>query len=360
MALFQRFGTGDSVQRTGGKTPIVSDPLATPDWFPMRIDSLRDVMLFVPMSRDAFRQAAFLDMRDVVPPGGATTLRAPMPKLLTRHPLCPIQFILHGGYGGSTLLARYLEELPHCLVLKEPDVLGQLSSFKNQPLAPGKPDRWGDQFKVVFAMLARAYPFDTAVVVKASCMCNWMANSLLDHDEKTKIVFMVSPLRLFLLQILKVEHRRRWLREHMKFLVRPMYQVPFLMDLEAENLTDGQRAATMWLLNSFLCRSLLERPDSHRVRVLNGESLISQPKEPVIAAADFLGLLDDDTNRAAVDGLRPLSYHAKDSRLPYGAAARANELADAEARCGSEVEAAMSWASAVSAGWLRQSPFPME
>jgi hypothetical protein len=283
-----------------------------------------------------------------------------MPKLVTQRPRCPIQFILHGGYCGSTLLARYLEELPHCLVLKEPDVLGQLSSFKNLPPAPGQADRWDDQFRVVFALLARAYPSDTAVVVKASSMCNWMANSLLDHDEKTKIVFMFSPLRLFLLQILKVEHRRAWLRERMEFLVRPMSQVPFLMNLETGNLTDGQRAAAMWLLNAFLCRSLLERPDSHRVRVLNGENLISQPKETVCAAADFLGLLDDDANRAAVDGLRPSSYHAKNSRLPYDAAVRATELADAEARCGNEVKAAMSWASAVSAGWLRQSPFPME
>ena len=360
MVLFQRFGTGAGVQSTGGKTQIVSDPLATPDWFPMRIDPLRDVMLFVPMSREAFRRATFLDVREIFPPGDTVTLRTPMPKLLTRHPLCPIQFILHGGYGGSTLLARYLEELPHCLVLKEPDVLGQLSSFKNQPLAPGEPDRWDDQFKVVFAMLARAYPSDTAVVVKASTMCNWMANSLLDHNENTKIVFMFSPLRLFLLQILKVEDRRHRLRERMEFLVRPMSQVPFLMDLEAGNLTDGQRAATMWLLNTFLCSSLLERPDSHRVRVLNGENLILQPKQTVLAAADFLGLLDDDANRVAVDGLRPSSYHAKDSRLPYDAAVRATELADAEARCGSEVEAAMSWASAVSAGWLRQCPFPME
>jgi hypothetical protein len=223
MVLSQRFGTGAGVQGSGGKTQIMSDPLATPDWFPMRIDPLRDVMLFVRMSRDAFRRAAFLDVREIFPPGDAVTLRAPMPKLLTRHPLCPIQFILHGGYGGSTLLARYLEELPHCLVLKEPDVLGQLSSFKNQPLAPGKPDRWDDQFKVVFAMLARAYPSDTAVVVKASTMCNWMANSLLDHDEKAKIIFMFSPLRLFLLQILKAEHRRHWLRKHAYAILGPTY-----------------------------------------------------------------------------------------------------------------------------------------
>ena len=60
MAVFQRLGTGAGVQRTGGKTQIVSDPLVTPDWFPMRIDPLRDIMLFVPMSRDAFRRATFL------------------------------------------------------------------------------------------------------------------------------------------------------------------------------------------------------------------------------------------------------------------------------------------------------------
>ena len=98
------------------------DPLATPDFFPMQIDVKRNTILFALMSRGTFRQSSFLDRRIVR--AGATTLMAEIPKLATRQPVQPMQFILHVAFCGSTLLARYLETLPHCLVLKEPGVLG--------------------------------------------------------------------------------------------------------------------------------------------------------------------------------------------------------------------------------------------
>jgi hypothetical protein len=55
-----------------------------------------------------------------------------------------------------------------------------------------------------------------------------------------------------------------------------------------------------------------------------------------------------------------LSHHAKDQQLAYDANTRAAELADAEARYGSEVEDAMLWANTVSSDWLAISPFALE
>jgi hypothetical protein len=332
------------------------DPLATPDFFPARIDVSRNIIVFAMMSRDTFRQSIFLDRWMVR--AGSTTLLAEIPKLLTRQAALPLQFILHVGYCGSTLLAQYLETLPHCLVLKEPDVLGQLLSLKR-----GIPDpadgQWAEWFKVTMALLSRGYPGDCAVVIKAGDI-NSMGHLFLDHNQRTKIVFLFTPLRTFLLQVLKVDDRRQWLREHMQLLRWAMARVPFLSEIAAVDLRDGQCAAAMWLLNAFICRSLLERPDSHRILVLNGERLISRPVESVLAAADHLGLLADQSNHYAVQELRPLSHHSKDQKLAYDANTRAAELADAEARCGSEVEAAMSWAEQVSSGWLSRSPFPVE
>jgi hypothetical protein len=146
----------------------------------------------------------------------------------------------------------------------------------------------------------------------------------------------------------------------MQLLSWSMARVPFLSKIAATDLRDGPCAAAMWLSNAFICRSLLERPDSHRILVLDGEGLISQPRESVFAAADHLGLFDDRANLNAVRQLRALSHHSKDQQQAYDANARAAELADAEARCGSEVEAAMSWANAVSSSWLAMSPFPLE
>lgn len=135
--------------------------------------------------------------------------------------------------------------------------------------------------------------------------------------------------------------------------------VPFLSATAATDLTDGQRAAAIWLLNSFLCRSLLVRPDSHRVLVLRGEDLISRPKQAVLAVADFLSLADNEANRAALEMLAPSSRHSKERWRPYDATARAADLADVEAQYAGEVQAALSWATAVSSGWIAESPFPV-
>src|SRR3954452_12199550 len=136
-----------------------------------------------------------------------------------------------------------------------------------------------------------------------------MGSLFLDHDDRTEIIFLFIPLRTFLLQVLKVDHRRQWLREHMQVLRWPMAQVRFLSEINAADLTDGQCAAAMWLMNAFLCRALLERPDSDRVLVLNGENLISQPGENVFAAADYLGLTGDKSGRDALRELCPMSHH---------------------------------------------------
>jgi Uncharacterised nucleotidyltransferase len=262
---------------------ISSDLLATPDFFPMQIDPLRNTLVFVQTSRECFRQSAFLDERAVLP--SRITHSTKIPKLLRRQAERPTHFILHSGFCGSTLLARYLEQLPYCFVLKDPAVLSQISWLGNNPPAPGEPDSWDGWFRVILALLERGYPTDHAVIIKASHDCNWMGNLLLDHDARSKTVFLFSPLKVFLLQVLKAEHRRRWLRQYMQqqYLQpsRRMIQVPFLSAIAASDLTDGQRAAAMWLLNSFCCRTLLARPDSHRLLLLNGEDLISQPKQVV-------------------------------------------------------------------------------
>ena len=128
---------------------------------------------------------------------------------------------------------------------------------------------------------------------------------------------------------------------------------------EVTDLTDGQRAAALWLLNSFLCRSLQTRPNSHTLfLVLNGEDLISRPEHTVLAAAEFFGLADNEASRTALEMLAPSSRHSKERR-PYDATARAADLAAAEAQHGGEVQAALSWASAVSSGWIAESPFPV-
>ncbi len=106
---------GYNKAQTGStKNPASFDPLATPDFFPTNIDAERQIIQFTQMSKDSYRQSTFLDRRIVR--AGATTLMAEIPKLITRQTMQPLHFILHVAFCGSTLLARYLETVPRCLV----------------------------------------------------------------------------------------------------------------------------------------------------------------------------------------------------------------------------------------------------
>lgn len=150
-------------------------------------------ILFVQMSRQSFKQSVFLDRRAVR--AGKTTLSIEIPKPTGRQAERPMHFILHGAFCGSTLLARYLETLPNCLVLKEPSVLFQLSRLRDSSPAEAEPSPWHDRLRVTLALLARGYPGDRAVSIKASDRCSWMGNLLLDHDASTKVIFVSAPLK---------------------------------------------------------------------------------------------------------------------------------------------------------------------
>lgn len=333
-----------------------TDPLASPDFFPVKIDADKNTILFHQMSRDTLRQSAFLDRRAVR--AGPTTLLADIRRLPTLPARRPLHFVLHSAFCGSTLLARYLEHLPNCLVIKEPGLLGQLSALKALP-PEHDPAAWSEWFDVAMKLLARGYPSDDAVIVKAPDLCNWMARLLLEHDARTRIVFMFCPLRVFLLQVLKVGHRRAWLGEHIKLLQPWFARVPFLSGVDAGALADGQRAAAMWLLNSFLCWQLVSGPGADRVLVLDGEELMARPAEVVQRVAACFALSPDAANPSSLPEFQPITHHAKDSGMPYDAAMRLQELRDAEARCGGEVQAAIAWADGVAGEWMASSPFPI-
>lgn len=343
---------------------ILSGLLATPEFFPVEIDFSRNAISFVRMSRQSFRQLSFLDNRFVRagPDSFFVELMDLLPKCSAAQAKHPLHFVLHGAFCGSTLMARHLEELPNCFVLKEPGLLAQLARLKHGPPGPvaSAADSWADWFTVAMALFARAYSPDAAVIIKPNDVCNWMGDSLLDHDGRTRIIFLSSPLRMFLLSVLKAEDRRSWARGRIRQLKGFLVQVPFLAEIAVEGLSDGQCGAALWLLNSFLCSSLQEGPRSDRIHALNSEDLIRRPQQVLHDAADFFGLTGDEANRAALRALRPLSYHAKHVRLPYDAAARAIDHDNLERHFGQEAGVAMAWAVQVSSGWLSRSPFPVE
>jgi hypothetical protein len=339
--------------------------LTRPEFFPLRIDVDRQGVVFVPMSRQLLRRRSFLDPRDIcVGPDARFIALDELAEQLSSKPSdSRVHFILHGAFCGSTLLARHFEELPHCLVLKEPHLLAQLAKLGNTGHAgPLESNEWGTWFDVGLRLLSRADSGDAAVLIKAPDQINWLANRLLDWDQRSKIIFLCAPLRVFLLSALKSEDRREWLRSRGRGLRLQLAQVPFHKQLAADELTDAQLGAAIWLLNSFLCANLLARADSDRILVMSSEELIHQPRKKFHEAVEFLGFARDEGIRGMLEEFSPITYYAKapDQAAHFDAATRAAVLADIEERFGREVDAAVVWAKAMSSDWLSKSPFPLE
>lgn len=333
-ACSRKRGYGDQRDRNGvGVAGIPSNhPLATPDWFPLSLSD-EGRLTFIQMTRDTFQQSSF--HHESITRAGDRTLKAAIDKLAGLKPSVPSHLILHTSFCGSTLLARYLEDLAACFVLREPLLLTQLSSM---PYC----DSWFGWFKTSLSLLGRAYPSDAATIIKLHDFCNWMGNPILDLDPRVRIVFLYNPIHIQLLQFLKNQRRRKALHEYV-VPGYPMALVTRLTQAMAGKLSDAQCAAATWLVNAHLCERLLARPDADRVLVMDGQCVISDPKNAVLAVAEHFGLAND-SSRAALAELRPAMTHAKSRSRAYDAAALEADLASAERRYGEEVEAGIAWA----------------
>jgi hypothetical protein len=165
------------------------------------MDFARSVLKFVRMSRDTYRDSVFLDDRTRFLGNQAFEMllddilfaASCKPKAIR-----PIHYILHTTFCCSTLLSRYFELLEFCFVLKEPLLLTQLALTPPQSVS-----QWDVVFDVGVKLLTRTYEPNQIVVIKPHEPCNVLAERLLKHDDRSTVTFLITPLRQFLLAILK-------------------------------------------------------------------------------------------------------------------------------------------------------------
>jgi hypothetical protein len=329
--------------------------LTSPDWYPLRLDLKQHLLTFVRMSPASYRRSSFLDYRAIRSSPEECALNLDDLLLSFRHPTAPrapLHFILHSAFCCSTLLARYLELVPRCLVLKEPDVLTQLACMRPPFLSPAgllAPENgagnWRQLLDLCLRLLARRYCADEVVVIKANDLCNPLGTVLMEHDLETKILFLSIGLRTFLLSVLKSEQRRAWLRERLRFAKRDAARAEKMSNIDPASLSDAQGGAYLWMLNQMFCRRLQTRENNERLLLLDGEHVAERAEETLRIVADFFGLNAQNGGlfRAAAHPI--VSAYSKNPSLPYDAERRRRDLAKLEARLLDEVEEGVGWAA---------------
>jgi hypothetical protein len=330
--------------------------MSSPMFYPISMDFSHRVISFIRLSRDDYRDSAFLDSRAVR--SNSYFYRTNVDDLFLYNAHVPgsfglVHYILHPAFSCSTLLARYLDLIPLCFVLKEPVLLTLLASKRPADLLTlGDASRhdamadWLNLLELVLELMKRRYSPSDVVIIKPHDGCNGLGELFLEHDHRSKIVFLSIALRTFLLSALKSAERRAWLQARLKRSAKDAAKCEQLAEVDPSNLTDAQAGAYLWMLNGRICRHLqMTAPD--RVLALSGDIVADSPQAALTSVASFFGLRLDHSQLESILDDPSAWMHSKDSSLPCDPATRRRVLAEAEGSFGAEVQQGIEWAQRV-------------
>lgn len=163
--------------------------MAEPVNFLHAIDLEADHAVFFETNRRLLSEAAFVDGRSDIAVGPPEFARlSELMRTSSREP-APERFIFHLSFCGSTLLSRLIDAPGQSLVLKEPNCLVDLATWKSlKRRSGGTTERLGPALQLARHALRRPFQLGEAVTVKPS---SW-ANNLI--DELTADATGILPL----------------------------------------------------------------------------------------------------------------------------------------------------------------------
>lgn len=312
----------------------------SPEFYPQWMDFENNTLLFLHMSRESYRNSVFLDVRtqhlgdsiqkvdldDVLRASAGNGAKSPR-----------AHYVLNTAFCCSTLLARYFELFPDCFVLKEPILLTQLASVE-----PGSVSRWEDVFEVCMKLLSRTYLESERPVIKVHEACNVLGNRLLEDPEIT-ITFLSTPVRRFVLSVLKAESRREWARHRVNKMSQRREFAELFQGLDVASLSDAQVACCMWLAHSLQCQRLCSSDGCERVLVVDGDDVADRPLQTLTRIAKAGGFAVNEKQLEAIVSHPSVSMYSKDLSIPFNAKARQQAMEQLDQQWGEEAKVAIQW-----------------
>lgn len=328
---------------------LLDELLVSPELYPLKIDFAKRVVNFVRMSRSAYQSCTFASIRGARRFGGQSCDIRLDDVLLAAASASAIRrthYILHTAYCCSTLLSRYFDLTQCCFVVREPQLLAQVALA-----ADVSPRRWFEAFDLSVKLLSRTFDPAQFAVIKTHVPCNVLARQLLEHNPQATITFLMTPLRNFVLAVLKSETRCQRVRFWNEGVKGVADRIPGLAELDPSGLTDAQAAAYWWAVTRFLCIELLAGTHRSRISVLNGDRLADDPQAalPSLLRSCAIPQSEDDLERLLAHP--SVQLHSKNSSKRYDAASRQRDIASLEDRFGVEASKAVDWIASRGIGW---------
>ena len=330
-------------------TPPLATLVASPEWFPHRLDPDGARVLFVRLSEPRIRAAAFLDERvlDAATEGGWGPLDAVLEATAGHERRTP-HAIFHIGHCGSTLVANLLDRLPGGIALREPLVLRTLAElFEELPRATARFDEagWHGLADTLLALLARphgaARPF-----VKATSSCNALLGPWLGRDASVRAIALSIALEPWLATIMKSPASRADAARFAPARLAALHAAVGDDAVRLPRLAEPERLATAWLAEQARHAAIAAREPGRMLRV-DFDALLAGGAAALAPIARHFGLPDDEGALATAWHPDVLGRYAKAREHAYTAADRDADLAESRRRHGEAIAAGLRHADAL-------------
>lgn len=312
-------------------------------WLAHRFDFRNDRYEFVFMPREAHRETAFLDARQV--PARLERVAVPRQAVAdAARPEAPLHFIFHSGLCCSTLMARALDWDGSVMSLKEPIILGDVVRYN---LAGAGAEETRKALDDAMSLLARPFEPGEALVVKSDSLSIRFAEAMLERRPDSQVLCLYAPLPVFLNSLAqKGLWGRLWGRKLLIGLLDARVSGLGFSNEDYFAQTDLQAAACAWLSFHQYFARLIARFGPDRVRTVDSETFAGAPEDTLLALSDHFRLnLGAEKVRAIVDG-PVFKRHAKTGE-PYDLSQRASQIGAAKGADTEEIAYVAEWAAKV-------------
>ena len=319
-----------------------ADLFDSPNLYPLFIDGAPDRFVFVPMTREKYRNASFHNKRDLK----STSILFPvaLDQLTRRRARTDnphrkaVHYVFHTAFCGSTLLSRYLD-IPGCFfVYREPSTLTQLSLFKHGRLPSWNVLHWPRVLELSIAFLSRTELPEETAIVKLGDGCNNLIDELLGQRAESRGLILYSDLETFLISTLKSPSRRKWVRNRIKW--SGANELPEMRPINPAGLSDSAASAYVWLAQILTCRRAIER-NPEQMCSLNCRQLFDSPGDTLQSIFSLFGKPYREELIAGVISSES-KKHGK-TRQEFDVEQRENVRRNVERECSAEIEAGLAW-----------------
>ena len=354
---------GETRQAGGLRTPSEPDEsaeqiLADGRWFPLRFNGDSDEFQLAFIPPELHRETAFLTYLE---PAGSDMRSIPRCSIGAANVAqAPLHYILHEGFGGSTLLGKLLAQPGAAITLQEPPILTDIAAYGS-----ARPDAEMRQLQQdATRLLGRPISPGEAIICKSTHLGNGLASTMAAFHSTSQVLCLQTPLEEMLLSLAlrglqgRISARKIFIAlRNSNMGISQLTGMDPLTDKHLAHDTDLELAALAWLSMQRLMVDTASRLGPERVRSISTRQLMQDPRATLhVAARHFRLPLDVDKQLAG--GL--LDRHSKTGE-PFNPQRRAERVAEGLRFHRGEIAPVVKWARKIAerTGTAWELPYPL-